>query len=136
MEGADGGERVQGVGFLGCEKSRGAGNEGREGRMGPGFYLSTWWPHVLLPELWVPKEVQAEAKMAGLVSTSLENQGCARFMRLGQRGQNHPALCSFNLHVTSVSYMVHYWSCTEGFLRIASVSAEHLEGLGTNSCQN
>lgn len=82
--------------------------------MSPGFYLSTWWPHVLFPELGVPKKVQIEEKMAGSVSTSLENQGCARFMRLGQRGQNHPARCSFNLHVSSISYTVHYWSRTGG----------------------
>lgn len=40
-------------------------------------------PHVLFPELGIPKAVQVEEKMAGSVSTSLENQGCARFVHLG-----------------------------------------------------
>lgn len=65
-------------------------------------------------------EVPAEEKAVGSVLTlltRLENQGCVCSMHLdlwSKGSGNHPAPWSFRLHLTSISYMVHYWYFTEG----------------------
>lgn len=95
LEGADGGECVQGVGFLGWEKSKGAGNEGQEGRMSPGFYLSTWWPHVLFPELGIPKEVQVRGEDGGFGFDLIGESGVSTLHALGAKGAKPPSPVQF-----------------------------------------
>lgn len=58
------------------------------------------------------------------------------FEPLGLRRWEQPGPMDFLFHLTFISYMAHYWCFTEGFLRIHLISAENLEGLRTNSCQN